>query len=490
MAPRMGTLSWVRLRAVLGTALFVLGACSGADSAQLPSTPDAHTPDTIQPDASAPDARVPAQPAGGAGASDAMMPVPTVDASGADAGSVSADAGTVIAEPMDEAAFLYDPAVVHTFDVEIAEADLARIDANPSAEEYVPAQLSFGGAMYEIAFRYKGSIGAFQPPCSTGGFQGGGPKTGKCSVKLAFDQVDPEARFFGLRKIQFHAMNNDPSMLRERLGYGLFREMGVPASRATHAVLRVNGVADIYAFVEVLDGRFTRSRFSEGGEGNLYKEVWPVHDSAAVYLNALETNEDEEPSVDRMLRFKAALAEGADAARAFVDLDVTARYMAVDRVIMNDDGAFHFYCIMGATGNNPTIPGNHNYYWYEAEHADRLWIIPWDLDHSMNDRGQLPHIASDWRSVASPDQCMCQGGFDGPAPGCDRVIQSFQAWQDRYEAQVDGFLAGPFRKELVDAKLDAWKQQIVDAGFSPNDFAIDELKAILDRARENRGYPY
>jgi hypothetical protein len=36
-----------------------------------------------------------------------------------------------------------------------------------------------------------------------------------------------------------------------------------------------------------------------------------------------------------------------------MDFDVTTSYIAVDRVIMNDDGAFHFYCVAGGLGNNP-----------------------------------------------------------------------------------------------------------------------------------------
>ncbi|MET0340103.1 MAG: hypothetical protein ABW252_03840, partial [Polyangiales bacterium] len=42
------------------------------------------------------------------------------------------------------------------------------------------------------------------------------------------------------------------------------------------------------------------------------------------------------------------------------------RYLAVDRVIMNDDGPVHLYCV-------PFLPGpivNHNYLWYEF--AQRL----------------------------------------------------------------------------------------------------------------------
>ena len=398
----------------------------------------------------------------------------------------------MIAEPNDPAQFLFDPTQLHTFELDIAPDDLARVDSDPKAEEYVPAQLSFEGASYEVGYRYKGSVGAFRPPCTTE-FEGG-PRAGKCSIKLSFNWQAPDAKFFGLKKLLFHAMNKDESQLRERLGYSLFRTMGVPAPRAVHAVLKINGEAALYALVEEVDGRFTRSRFSEGGEGNLYKEVWPIHDDPEVYRSALETNEDEMPSVSRMLAFQAAVHEGAEPMARWMDVDTTVSYMAVDRLILNDDGAFHFYCVAGGIGNNPAPPGNHNYYWYEAEHTDHVWIIPWDLDQSLRDVNYPPHLPSDWRARPSTTECgMCGGGglaLNGHAPGCDPVIRNFQAWQAQYEAKLDELLAGPFSKATVDAQLDAWLSQIREAGFPTEDAAVEELQAVLERARTHRGYPY
>jgi spore coat protein CotH len=264
------------------------------------------------------------------------------------------------------------------------------------------------------------------------------------------------------------------------------------APRATHAILRVNGQANIYALVEEIDGRFTRSRFTEGGKGNLYKEIWPVYDDPQTYIAALETNEDDVPSADRILRFKEAVFEGPAAMAAWVDPDITASYMAVDRVIMNDDGAFSFYCFAQAIGNNPAPPGNHNYYWYEAKEVDRLWLIPWDLDLSIKDSVTPPHVAVDWRVQPSEADCnVCAGGLaTGPAPGCDRVIQNFQAWQASYDAKIDAFIAGPFSKAVVDAKLDQWRAQLLTAGYAVDEAALTELRAILDRARMNRGFAY
>jgi hypothetical protein len=42
-------------------------------------------------------------------------------------------------------------------------------------------------------------------------------------------------------------------------------------------------------------------------------------------------------------------------------------------------------------------------------------------------------------------------GAISAAPGCDRPIKNFQAWQPSYEAKVDTFIAGPFSKPSVNA---------------------------------------
>jgi hypothetical protein len=135
-------------------------------------------------------------------------------------------------------------------------------------------------------------------------------------------------------------MNNDPSMLRDRLAYSLFREMGIAAPRAMHARVNINGKLEgLFVAVEQVDGRFTRSRFGEGGKGNLYKEIWPMHDSADSYRAALETNEDSNPRLDPIVAFAAATKQGSAAVENYIDRAYVARYLAADRVMANDDGS-------------------------------------------------------------------------------------------------------------------------------------------------------
>jgi spore coat protein CotH len=397
--------------------------------------------------------------------------------------------GTVIPEPQDAATYVFDPSIIRTYNLVIAPADLATIDMDPSAETYVNGMLEFEGQTYgPIGVRYKGSVGAFITPCTAATTVGTrtGPKTGKCSMKLDFDRVNPDLRFYGLKKLNFHSMDRDKSMLRDRLGYTLFREFGVAASRATHARLMINGKLEgLYIAVEDIDGRFTHSRFSDGGDGNLYKEVWPVSDSPEPYLAALETNEEANPSVDKMLRFEEAIDTGAATAEQWFDKQYMYDYIAADRVMINDDGAFHWYCNM-----------NHNYYWYEGESADRVWLIPWDLDSSFQN-GTFVHIAAPWDSPAT--RCTC---VDGQRPAiCDRLTSEWATDIPEYVRAVDAFLAGPFSDANIAPKLAAWTAQIDTAvqeaaglngapTYADWQAALTMLRSIVDSARLHRGYDY
>lgn len=426
------------------------------------------------------------------------------------------DPGRVVPEPEDEAAFLWDDDALRTFHIRLSESDLAFLDSSPAAEQYVPAELVFEGKTYGPAgMRYKGSVGAFLRPCTNASIIGprDGPRVGKCSIKLSFNWTDPDGTFFGLRKLQFHSMGQDPSMMRERLAYSLFREMGVAAPRAVHARVLINGqFAGVFALIEQIDGRFTRSRFTEGGKGNLYKEVWPTYDDPNVYLNALETNEDENPSVQQMLDFNAAIDLGGEAALKWVDEDLLARYLAVDRVIINDDGIMHFWCVGGGNGNNPGPWGNHNYYWYFAEDSSRAWLIPWDMDSSMN-RDAFVQVYSPWTAQGVACACTSYPQQTFPPvpqypPSCDPVVSGWASTlRNKYEGAVDELLAGPFSEDAVNAKLGAWTEQIrdevseqsdraiiasEDGVVTPDDWAVavDELRRLIQSMRENRGYPY
>jgi hypothetical protein len=406
------------------------------------------------------------------------------------AGAMQVDAGPapgVVPEPEDEAAYVFNQKTLRTYNIVVDPAELAKIEADPSAEEYVTGTLELDGKTYgPLGVRYKGSVGAFLPPCTgdssfrTSGSRG--PRTGKCSMKLDFDRIDPEGRFYGLKKLNFHSGNRDPALLRDRLGYAMFREFGIAAPRSMHARLMVNGeFRGVYIVVEQIDGRFTKARFSEGGDGNVYKEVWPRNTMEAPYRNALATNK-KMASVEKFVSFAGAMAKNEDASE-WLDMEYMFRYIAVDRVIVNDDGPMHSYCSY-----------NHNFYWYEAEHRQRFWLIPWDLDASFQlGKQAMTHLTPAWNAPTM--SCTC--GFTA----CDPVWKQFANRKDEYEHTVDDFIAGPYSEKNVNAKLQAWTVQIDAAMKEANGLgdtltyeqwqeAVATFKTDIETTRQHRGYPY
>jgi hypothetical protein len=233
-----------------------------------------------------------------------------------------------------------------------------------------------------------------------------------------------------------------------------------------HARLLINGAfVGLFALVEQIDGRFTRSRFSEGGEGNLYKEAWPLTSQRvpiddATLRPTLETNQDENASLATMLAFGQALAP-ADLATLpqvlaqFTDLDYAMRYVAIDRTIAHDDGPFHWYC-------GTTACTNHNYYWYEERTAARLWLIAWDLDNGFNLDNVTTTLWIAWDDTAFDCMPRTQPPYNLPlrAPACDKVVLGWASLQEVYLAKVGELLNGPLRPDAVESKLLAWESQI------------------------------
>ena len=175
--------------------------------------------------------------------------------------------------------YIFNQNTLHTFELNLPEYALKYIDRDPAAEEYVEGSLTFNGeTVSPVGIRYKGSIGAFAGSVSGRDWTNpSGHKTAtKISIKIKMNWDGHDRTFYGLKKLQFHSQNLDPTQMHERLGYWLFREMGVVAPRSVHARLIINGTYyGVYALTEQIDEQFIAYNYADVS-GNLYKEVWPI----------------------------------------------------------------------------------------------------------------------------------------------------------------------------------------------------------------------
>jgi hypothetical protein len=368
---------------------------------------------------------------------------------GAGATDAAADGG---ANP--GAAFVFDESQIRTYELSLPDADWDQLNENAVAEQYVSATLTYEGQTIEnIGMRFKGSFGSLYF-C----FQGGQRVCDKLNLKLKFNEYVPGQRFYGLKRINLHAMEAEPSKMHDAIGYKLFRDKGVYAPRMAYARIVVNGESlGLYAAIEAIDGQFTRANFPEGGEGNLYKEIWPEHTSEAPYIAALKTNEDESPSADKMLRFANDLTAAGDdgfiaTLSAWTDLEKFVDYMAVARLIDHWDGIVGWYCSGGPCYN-------HNYYWYESSTEDKIWLVPWDLDHTFENPSPIRTFFGmpDWDDTeADCNPIPVFAGIMGRAPSCDPLIgRMARLLFDDYAAASTELLNGAFSQAAMDARIDA-----------------------------------
>ncbi len=394
--------------------------------------------------------------------------------------------------------FIFDQNALHTFELIIPSSDLKKIDSDPVAEQYVAASLKFNEEVVSpVGVRYKGAIGSFVDAVSGRDWSNpSGRKTAtKISMKVKINWEDSSRTFYGLKKLQFHSQNLDPSQMHERLGYWLFREMGVVAPRSVHARLIINGVYyGVYALTEQIDKQFIAYNYKDAS-GNLYKEVWPVDylgisNDEKTFLENLKTNKGDSADAKIMKDFADEIVNANDEElRELIikrmNLDQIIAYTVVDRMIRNDDGAFHWYC--GSEGC-----GNHNYYWYEEPSTQKLHLIPWDLDNAFQNigygKGAVTRIHNKWGEISNdcnpfPSYAW---GIDQKSAACDKLTRGWVSFGYEHDSLKTVFKHGPFAEEVVIKKVDEWSAQIREATKEARSMHRDAIKEKeWDEALEN-----
>ena len=152
---------------------------------------------------------------------------------------------------------LYTPSRILRLELEIPAESLAALRRAP--REYVACRLRYHDEVHdEVAVRLKGET-TFRTIDE------------KPSFKIDFDRFVPGRRFHGVEHLNLHNAAIDASFLAERLSYLVFRQAGLPAPRANHAVVTVNGVSfGLYSNVETEDETFLARWFADT-TGNLYE---------------------------------------------------------------------------------------------------------------------------------------------------------------------------------------------------------------------------
>ncbi|HET8541186.1 MAG TPA: CotH kinase family protein [Anaeromyxobacter sp.] len=325
---------------------------------------------------------------------------------------------------------LYADDDLPTFELDIAEETWAalRQDQVLGLEVYRPA-----------VFRH----GAEAVPDAMVRLRGNNSRCGdKLQLAISFNQLDPDRRHHGVRRIDLD--HGGCRVLEERLALSYLRDLGLPAPCANHARLVVNGAYyGLYVNLEHVNKDFLRRNFGAAADdGNLYKSGWRPR-----------TNEETNDGSD-LAPYRAA----ADAATlaGLVDLEEALVEWAAEAVLPARD---NFWL--------------HGWNYYLYHHPQRGFLfVPVDLDQAF---------------PSTPGEAALPTLFPAVLQHPAEVALDDPAWRARYREAVRCAVAA-YDPDALAARLDAWWMQIAEAAaqdpfLSTTRASVSALEArIRDRA--------
>ncbi len=211
----------------------------------------------------------------------------------------------------------------------------------------------------------------------------------KPSIGIDFSRYSSSQRFLGLKSLVMRNLNQDATMMHERLAEALFAKLGMPHSREAHARLYVNDeYAGVYLLVEAIDARFAATQLGEDS-GYLYDYTlgpgYRFHylgSDPKLYVPVLfdpKTRSDD-PDAEGLVETIRLVTEASDAdfyrlVSPRIDLDDFVAHAAIEQAVAQWDG------LLGINGMN-------NFYLYRWESTRQAMFLVWDQDGAF--------LSKDW----------------------------------------------------------------------------------------------
>lgn len=229
---------------------------------------------------------------------------------------------------------------------------------------YVPCTVHIEGVgtYKKVGIHLKGAAGSFRPLDQNP------------ALTLNFDKFKDGQKFFGMDKIHLNNSVQDGTYLHEILCRDIFRSAGIPAGRATHALVKLNNRdLGLYLLVEGLDKDFLKRNFKDA-TGNLYDGGFCADiDGAKKFISGKKGQKDDQAPLKTLT---AALREPdvnkrLAAAEKLIDLDQFWTFAALELLTCHWDGYVR-------NRNNYRI-------YFDPSRDNRAVFLPWGMDQMFND---------------------------------------------------------------------------------------------------------
>ena len=187
---------------------------------------------------------------------------------------------------------------------------------------WFPAQLTIDGEpIGTIDVRKKGFFGSLDEE--------------RPSLKLDLVEFDDDLHFLGVERFTLNNAISDPALVRQCVGYQVFADAGIPASRCNFARVTVNGVdLGVYVNVEPVKEPFLDRHFGDA-TGDLYEGT--LTDFTPERIGTLEPkSNDESEDWSRVDALVAALEADDDVLLDELDADRLERRASLREVVLQN----------------------------------------------------------------------------------------------------------------------------------------------------------
>lgn len=364
---------------------------------------------------------------------------------------------------------------VATIRIQIAPDSLAQILApeNTQSDHEYPATMIFDNGLIkdtveQVGFRLRGNTSR---------------EARKKSFKISINTFERGRKFYGLEKLNINGEHNDPSIIRSKLSWDLFKKMNLPSSRAHHLRLYINDqYYGLYIHVEHIDENFVANRFGGGKPGNLYKCLWPadlayisdnpddykfVQDGRRTYELHINEEEDDYSDLAHFIDFLNNSNEATfiDDIEKYINVDAVLRWFAVDVLTGSWDDYWYL---------------KNNYYLYYNRADGRFEPIPYDYDNTFG----TDWVNGDWgtRDVYN------FGHPSEPRPLATRLL-AVDEYRDRFSYYIQYLIDHAFNPDSLYPRVDRIKTMItpaaeadtvreLDYGYTDQDFHDSYIQAL------------
>lgn len=205
-------------------------------------------------------------------------------------------------------------------------------------------------------------------------------QSAKKSFKVSFNTFTSGGKYYGVEKLNLNGEHNDPSIMRSKVMWDILRKMEVPAPRANHVQLYINGnYHGLYINVEHIDEEFVLTRFGNN-DGNLFKCLYPAD------LNYLGSD----PNLYKNSGYTLKINEEADDFSDLANFINVINNASNNNLICQLDEVFNTYDYLKVAaadvlcGNwDGYIFNKNNFYLYHNTATDKMEFIPYDVDNTF-----------------------------------------------------------------------------------------------------------